>query len=203
MSNSQRLKGKAGELELARLLSEKLGLAINRNLSQARQGGVDLILPGWALEVKRAKRLEMTAWWTQTLLQAAGTTNAPALAYRLDRSAWRFVVALRHLSEAFSGQSLWMTAELDIDGFCLVVRESLKTPRSDTDDHDFLAFVDASEHGVVMAPAQEGPKNRSIGAFDAKPTEDHCLDGKTPEIAKKRPSRYPSESYRTDIKVIL
>lgn len=37
MSASQRRKGKAGELELARLLREHLGADVARNLAQARQ----------------------------------------------------------------------------------------------------------------------------------------------------------------------
>jgi len=57
VSNSQRKKGKAGELEIARLLRDHLGADITRNLLQARQGGADLLgVPGWAIEVKRAAR---------------------------------------------------------------------------------------------------------------------------------------------------
>ena len=55
MAAMQRRKGKAGELELARLLRELLGATVARNLAQTRQGGCDLLgLDGWAVEVKRA-----------------------------------------------------------------------------------------------------------------------------------------------------
>lgn len=57
MGTMQRRKGKAGELELARLLREHLGADVTRNLEQSRRGGADLLgLPGWAVEVKRAVR---------------------------------------------------------------------------------------------------------------------------------------------------
>ena len=49
---SSRRKGKAGELEVADLLRDLLGTAVTRNLTQARDGGHDLIgLPGWSAEV--------------------------------------------------------------------------------------------------------------------------------------------------------
>ena len=58
MSAMQRTKGAGGERELARLLQEHLGIPVNRNLQQTRQGGADLIdVPGWAIEVKRAANL--------------------------------------------------------------------------------------------------------------------------------------------------
>ena len=41
MAAMQRRKGKAGELELARLLRELLGANVARNLVQARQGGAE------------------------------------------------------------------------------------------------------------------------------------------------------------------
>ncbi len=43
MGAMQRRKGKAGELELARLLREHLGADVARNLEQTRQGGADLL----------------------------------------------------------------------------------------------------------------------------------------------------------------
>lgn len=86
MSNSQRKKGKAGELEIARLLRDHLGADITRNLLQARQGGADLLgVPGWAIEVKRAARPRLSEWWQQTCSQAQATGQRPALFYRLDR----------------------------------------------------------------------------------------------------------------------
>lgn len=125
MSAMQRRKGKDGENELARLLTERLGTVVKRNLSQSRAGGHDLLLPGWALEVKRAASPQLATWWQQTLLQARHAGTRPVLAYRLNRAPWRFVVRLGDLLPAGADQSDYLLATLCIDGFCLVVRESI------------------------------------------------------------------------------
>ena len=125
MSAQPRRKGKKGENELARLLSAELGVLVSRNLAQAREGGNDLLLPGWSLEVKRAARPRLAEWWQQTLQQAEQSGNRPALAYRIDRHDWRVVVRLADLADNYAGQPNHVTAELCIDGFTLLIRESL------------------------------------------------------------------------------
>lgn len=88
-----RRKGQAGERERARRLGERLGVACERHLAQARQGGHDRLgLTGWALEVKRAKVARVEAWWRQTLEQAKQSGQRPALGYRLDRGRWHGVI---------------------------------------------------------------------------------------------------------------
>lgn len=126
MSASQRRKGKAGELELARLLREHLGADVARNLAQARQGGADLLgLPGWAVEVKRAAQARLSDWWLQTCTQAEASGQRPALFYRLDRQPWRVVIALRHVATGFESAPLALRLETDVDVFAALVRESL------------------------------------------------------------------------------
>lgn len=125
MSVMQKRKGKDGENELARLLTERLGTVVKRNLGQSRAGGHDLLLPGWAVEVKRASSPQLATWWQQTLLQARNAGTRPVLAYRLDRAPWRFVVRLADLSPHYAEQSEYLIATLCIDGFSLIVRESL------------------------------------------------------------------------------
>lgn len=99
---SSRRKGKAGELEVADLLRDLLGTAVTRNLTQARDGGHDLIgLPGWSAEVKRAAKPRIVEWWNQTVGQANGAK--PALLYRVDRRHWRAVVALADAVPRFEG----------------------------------------------------------------------------------------------------
>lgn len=126
-----RRKAKDAELELAGLLHERLGLRVQRNLDQCRQGGHDLILPGWALEVKRATKVLRNTWWQQTVHQADAAELRPALAWRANRQPWKFLLALRDLAPAYAGQSVWLTAEIDLDSFCLVVRETLSPEDSD------------------------------------------------------------------------
>ncbi len=63
----------------------------------------------------------------QTVTQAQDNDERPVLAYRLDRRPGRFLMALRDVLLGFEGQpvALEWTAELGLDGFCAVVRESL------------------------------------------------------------------------------
>ncbi len=72
------------------LLKSELGLPAMRNYAeQAHTGGVDVLgVPGWAIEVKRAKQFS-DGWWTQTAEQAARVREHPVLLYRLDRKKWR------------------------------------------------------------------------------------------------------------------
>jgi len=120
----RRSKGAAAERELSKLLAEHLGTEISRNLEQTRSGGHDLIgIPGWALEIKRQEKLSINAWWQQALEQSERSGLKPALAYRQSRKPWCFVVRLADIAENMKGQPY--TAETDIEGFCLIVRESI------------------------------------------------------------------------------
>ena len=98
MTNS-RTKGRAGEQEVARILRDELRLEVRRNWeAQAASGGCDLIgVPGWAIEVKRAKVLRLSEWWTQTAGQALRAHARPVLIYRLDRHPWYAMMSLYNL----------------------------------------------------------------------------------------------------------
>jgi len=91
-----RKKGQVGEREVAQILRDELGLEIRRNWAeQSHHGGVDLVgIPGWALEVKRARVARLNDWWIQTTVQAAQAKARPALIYRLDRQDWKVMVSL-------------------------------------------------------------------------------------------------------------
>lgn len=137
MSAMQRLKGAAAERELARLLTAELGAVVTRNLEQCRDGGAsgDLLnIPGFSLEVKRAATPRLGAWWAQAVGQAEKCGRIPALAYRLDRRDWRFLLPLSALADDLNTQPplLGLAAELSIEGFCLVVRERLNPRLSPT-----------------------------------------------------------------------
>lgn len=88
MGAMQRTKGRAGEQEFARLCRANLPGEITRNWqAQSAQGGADISgIPGWAVEVKRAKRY-LPSWWKQAAAQARKAKAHPALAYRLDGTA--------------------------------------------------------------------------------------------------------------------
>lgn len=121
MGVSERNKGKSGERELGRLLGERLGYDVTRNLDQSRDGGCDLIGVGaFALEVKRQEKLALVSWWAQACEQAARAGLIPCLAYRQSRRPWRFILPLGVLmSEALDYQAI---ATLELEGFVLAAR---------------------------------------------------------------------------------
>jgi (2Fe-2S) ferredoxin len=89
MSKMQRTKGQVGEREVCTILRQELGIEVNRNWqAQSAVGGADIMLPGWAIEVKRAKVLRVASWWTQAALQANACGLRPLLVYRPDRGSW-------------------------------------------------------------------------------------------------------------------
>lgn len=91
MGMLSRQKGKAGERELARLLSDLTGHSITRRVRQ-HDGDDDLVgLPGWSVEGKRYAAITpglVRKWWEQAQAQGIRTGALPVLFYRQDRGAW-------------------------------------------------------------------------------------------------------------------
>lgn len=133
MGARSRNKGANGERELARLLSDELGLEVTRNLLQSREGGHDLDgVSGWCLEVKRRARVaegDKRQWWEQAhQAMVDGYLDYAAVLYRQDRGNWRAIVQLGVLNiETFGcGDGYESTAEISLRAFCQLVRESLE-----------------------------------------------------------------------------
>lgn len=126
MGTHQRRKGTEAERELVRLLRDELGDdGITRNLEQTREGGGDIRVPPFVIEAKRAKAARIREWWAQAVAQA-GTSEHPALAYRLDRQPWRVRVPLAAMTDAAgSPEALDWTAEMSVQAFAAVVRERM------------------------------------------------------------------------------
>ena len=108
MTNS-RSKGQRGEREVAKILSEELGFSIKRILDQTREGGHDLDIPGYAVEVKRGENISLPAAIRQVTRSAlaAGIDNW-AVVYRANNSPWRVVLST------------------DIEGLATLSREEIK-----------------------------------------------------------------------------
>ena len=87
MSASQRRKGAAGEREACKALADEFGIDVSRNLSQTRDGGWDISLPPFQIEVKRRKRIGNLYEW---LGQAKG--ELPTLMLRADGKGWLVVM---------------------------------------------------------------------------------------------------------------
>lgn len=97
----QRNKGQVGEREFAYLIEENLGIICKRRIEQTRDSGHDLDLYNFAIEVKRAKEINIKSWWRQTVTNANQAMKIPVLAYRQDRKQWCVVMSLNHLINGY------------------------------------------------------------------------------------------------------
>jgi hypothetical protein len=117
-----RAKGASAERELFALLTDNLGMVVRRNLTQTRGGGADTLdIPGWAIEVKRVEKLNISAWWQQAQDQA-GTTRRPILFYRASRQPWRAILRLEDINSDYPG---FETVVLGLSAACMIIRETL------------------------------------------------------------------------------
>lgn len=87
MSASQRRKGMAGENEAASWLQDRLGTVVKRQLGQARDGGCDLSVGPFRIEVKRRARISSLKWLDQAQA-ACQPGQIPVVLCRQDRGEW-------------------------------------------------------------------------------------------------------------------
>ena len=124
MSKFSGNKGAAGERELFSILSDKLGIPIKRGLSASREGGADsLDLPGFAVEVKRVEKENVSSWWKQTCNQAG--ERLPVLFYRASRKPWTVIVPLMFFLNQMdfpAGIAPYAPVTLDVMTFCAMVK---------------------------------------------------------------------------------
>lgn len=93
MSAYQRRKGAAGENELAQILSDQLGRVVKRKLGQARDGGDDIQVERFRIEVKRCQTLAVPRWCRQ-IETAIEPGQIPVIAFRQNGQPWRVVLPL-------------------------------------------------------------------------------------------------------------
>ena len=101
MSASQRRKGQVGEREAAALLTAEFGTLCKRTLDQPREGGCDVALPPFSIEIKRRKKLGLHAW----MKQAAASAGIPLVMCRGDGEEWLVVVPFKIAAK-------WMREEM-------------------------------------------------------------------------------------------
>jgi hypothetical protein len=90
MSASQRRKGMAGERAAAKLLSEEFGTVCRRTLDQPRDGGCDIDLPPFSVEVKTHKSPVICGWIEQA--QKAHPERIPLVMVKGNNKPWLCVV---------------------------------------------------------------------------------------------------------------
>lgn len=89
---SSRTKGQVGEREICKILGDALSISLDRNLEQTRDGGCDIVLYHWAIEVKRQEKLQVDKWWEQACVQAEDSHRHPVLIFRKSRNPWRVIM---------------------------------------------------------------------------------------------------------------
>lgn len=134
---NSRAKGKTAERELIgelkRLLPGALTDKLERNLTQTRNGGHDILgLDGWAIEVKRYAEFtpaDMVNCWEQTVMQARNERARPALCYRADRREWRAVVRASDLMQIEVSNGYMFTMDMSLPMFARIVEDMEMFPR--------------------------------------------------------------------------
>ena len=96
MSRSQRTKGANGEREIVHIIRDELGIECHRNLDQTRDGGADIFLNPYRIEVKRRRRIANLYEWMQQAEDSCQTGERPVVAFRADGKGWLAVVPLTH-----------------------------------------------------------------------------------------------------------
>jgi hypothetical protein len=96
LSKSQRDKGAAAEREVAKILTDALGTKVQRNIGQSRDGGDDITIGRWRMEVKRRETLSVDAWSAQ-VEACCGPSDIPVVVYRRSGQPWRVVLRLDDL----------------------------------------------------------------------------------------------------------
>ncbi len=95
---ASRDKGNRAERELASILTDRLGFVVQRKLGQARDGGDDIQIGKYRIEVKRRERVQIDQW-SEQVEQAAQAGDVPIVIYRRNGQPWRVVVPLEWFIE--------------------------------------------------------------------------------------------------------
>ncbi len=94
MGTKSQRKGRAAELELARVL-QGYGYPVEAGRAQSYGEVPDLSgLPGIHIECKRAEALRLSEWMAQARRDAARFGGLPAVFHRRSRESWRVTMEL-------------------------------------------------------------------------------------------------------------
>lgn len=94
MGKSQRTKGAAGEREICDMIFENFGIEVHRNLQQTRDGGADIKLKPFSIEVKRRAAIGRIYDWMEQATAGCDTTERPIVVCRADRKQWLAILPI-------------------------------------------------------------------------------------------------------------
>jgi len=141
VGSKSRNKGANAERALILEIEAQTGIRLERNLAQSFAGGHDLIgLDHWAIECKRYKEIgeaEKRAFWVQAVEQANRVGKRPAVCFRADRKPWRVLVDAG--IDCFEEIDYNSTAEISLELFCGLIRESINATQSSEKGRDVEA----------------------------------------------------------------
>lgn len=135
MAVNVRSKGKRAEYAARDLLqdisdeaAEELGveaIKIDRNLTQTRGGGYDLVGTfSCAIEIKHHENLQLNQWWDQASRQAQTENKTAVLMYRQNNRPWRVQMILTHV---VNDVTIRCRSDISIDAFKVIFKyECLK-----------------------------------------------------------------------------
>ena len=104
MSRGSQRKGRAGELELVKILKE-YGYEVKPGISQSYGEEPDISgLPGVHIECKRCEQLRMTEWMKQASRDAERFNDGvPAVFHRKSREPWLVTMQLNSFMKIYGG----------------------------------------------------------------------------------------------------
>jgi hypothetical protein len=117
---NSRQKGRRGELEVAKLISQALDFQVKLNYEQSATGGYDMKVWGWAVEVKRAENPDWRAWQRQALTSAWRDGLMPILFHRRNHARyWDVYMPISVFLVVWGGQgpfdeSDWMQVSFEV-----------------------------------------------------------------------------------------
>ena len=97
MSKAQRTKGAAGEREICDMIFENLGIEVHRNLQQTRNGGAEIKLKPFSIEVKRRAAIGNIYYWVDQAERGCEFPERPIVVCRADRKKWLAIMTIDEL----------------------------------------------------------------------------------------------------------
>jgi len=92
MDKSQRTKGAVGEREVCHLIQDVLGVEAKRNLPQTREGGCDIAVGPYHVEVKRRAHIGQIYDWIEQADASCSNGERSVVFCRADKKKWLVVM---------------------------------------------------------------------------------------------------------------
>lgn len=131
MAVNGRNKGRAFELQIAKLLQAELGIKFSRDLRQYQQSELgDLIAddPNFPFVIEAKRYANGTGcrpnWWAQACNAAEAVGKLPCVIYKYDRRDIRCVINMTAIYRSCGYDHInARLVEVDIESLCYIIRE--------------------------------------------------------------------------------